>query len=200
MSKKTRPYRELLLERLGNPTVAAHYLDAAMEESQESYLKALRNVARANQMAKVAKDTGVQRESLYRILSEQGNPTLETLLGIYDSVGLKLASVPKENERKGQSDNGDSLFESIAKHFSPVNQINEMVGAASAEWFMKTATTNAADFISPVGQKYEIKPSEMNSTDTIFLRAVSEVGSTMPVTSPLQTRWIVPETKSGRAA
>jgi probable addiction module antidote protein len=103
MTRKTRPYRELLLERLTNPTVAAHYLDAAMEDSQESFLKALRNVAQARQMAKVAKETGVQRESLYRILSEQGNPTLETLLGIYDALGLKLSTVPKEQEPGGTS-------------------------------------------------------------------------------------------------
>lgn len=96
MNGKTRPYRDLLLERLADPAVAAHYLDAAMEESQESFLKALRLVAQARQMARVAKETGVQRESLYRILSEQGNPTLETLRGIYDALGLRLATIVKE--------------------------------------------------------------------------------------------------------
>ena len=50
MSRKTRPFHELMLEKLANPTVAAHYLDAAMDESQESFLKALRNVAQTKQM------------------------------------------------------------------------------------------------------------------------------------------------------
>jgi len=96
MTRKSRPYRELLLESLGDPVMAAHYLNASWDDSQESYLKALRNVAQANQMTKVAKQTGVQRESLYRILSEQGNPTLETLRGIYDALGLSFETVPKE--------------------------------------------------------------------------------------------------------
>ncbi len=36
-------------------------------------------MTQAHQMTKVAKDSGVQRETLYRSLSEQGNPTLQTL-------------------------------------------------------------------------------------------------------------------------
>ena len=39
---KTRPYRELLLERLANPEVAAYYLNAAIEDSPEAFLKALK--------------------------------------------------------------------------------------------------------------------------------------------------------------
>lgn len=100
MPKTTRSYRTWQLEQLSNPILAASYLDAAMEDSQESYLRALREVAQAKQMSKVAKETGVQRESLYRILSDTGNPTLETLRGIYDSLGLRLASLPKGAKRE----------------------------------------------------------------------------------------------------
>ena len=75
MTRKTRPYRDLRLERLANPEVAAHYLNVTLENSPGEFLSALRNVAKARQMAKVAKEAGVQRETLYRSLSEQGNPT-----------------------------------------------------------------------------------------------------------------------------
>jgi probable addiction module antidote protein len=42
-------------------------------------------------MTKVAKDAGIQRESLYRALSDHGNPTLDTLTGVLSALGLKLS-------------------------------------------------------------------------------------------------------------
>jgi probable addiction module antidote protein len=80
----------LLLERLVNPEVAGHYLNAALEDSPESFLKALRNVAQSRQMAQVAKDSGIQRETLYRSFSEQGNPTFSTLSNVLAALGMKL--------------------------------------------------------------------------------------------------------------
>jgi probable addiction module antidote protein len=97
MPRKSRPHSEARLERLANPEVAAEYLKVAMEESNEDFLKALKTVAQARQMAQVAKDAGVQRETLYRSLSEQGNPTWDTLRGIFDAIGLKLVPAPKES-------------------------------------------------------------------------------------------------------
>jgi hypothetical protein len=55
-TKKSRPFQALLLDRLSNPEVAKHYLNEALEESLESFLTALKAVAQARQMAKVAKD------------------------------------------------------------------------------------------------------------------------------------------------
>jgi len=52
------------------------------------------NVAQSRQMAKVAKDAGVQRETLYRSLSEQGNPTLETLSSVLAALGMKISIAP----------------------------------------------------------------------------------------------------------
>jgi probable addiction module antidote protein len=86
---------------LANPEVAAHYLNLAMEESSESYLMALKTVAQARQMSKVAKDAGIQRETLYRSLSEQGNPTWDTLRGVYDAVGLEFLTVAKHRSAIG---------------------------------------------------------------------------------------------------
>ena len=57
----------------------------------ESFLVALRDVAEARQMAKVAKEAGVAREALYRMLSETGNPTLNSLCAVLKSVGLRLS-------------------------------------------------------------------------------------------------------------
>jgi len=88
---KTRPYREVLLANLTDPIEAEGYLNAVLEEYPEGFLKALRNVAQARQMAKVAQEAGIQRESLYRVLAEGGNPTLETLTAVLKAVGLKIS-------------------------------------------------------------------------------------------------------------
>ena len=75
------------------PEVAAEYLKAAMEETDdpEVLLIALRHVAKARGgVAKIAKAAGLERESLYQALSEHGNPRLSTLLSVMKAVGLKL--------------------------------------------------------------------------------------------------------------
>jgi probable addiction module antidote protein len=75
------------------PGFAAHYLRAAIEETDDPQvlLIALRHVAKARGgLAKVAKAAGLERESLYQALSAKGNPRLSTLAGIMKAVGLKL--------------------------------------------------------------------------------------------------------------
>jgi len=90
MPSKTRPYREALLEALVDPTEAKHYLNTALADSPEMFLKALRNVAQARQMSTVARMAGITRESLYRATSDIGNPTLETLESILGALGFEL--------------------------------------------------------------------------------------------------------------
>jgi probable addiction module antidote protein len=54
-------------------------------------LIALRRIAEARGgIAKVAKAAGIERESLYRALSERGNPRLSTLVAVTKAVGLRL--------------------------------------------------------------------------------------------------------------
>jgi hypothetical protein len=45
MERRSRSYREVRMERLANPEVAAHYLNATMEHSPDQLLAALKNVA-----------------------------------------------------------------------------------------------------------------------------------------------------------
>jgi probable addiction module antidote protein len=91
MATKTSSYHEALLADLADPNEAKHYLNAVLEDYPQGFLKALRNVAQARQMAKVAQDAGIPRESLYRALSEGGNPTLDTLTAVLTALGLKLS-------------------------------------------------------------------------------------------------------------
>ena len=112
MNRKTRAYGDLRLERLANPEVAAEYLNATMQNSPGELLDALRNVAKARQMTKVAKDAGLQRETLYRALSEQGNPTWDTFTAVLSAVGLNLVfepvAVPGGFESANSGTGGDS--------------------------------------------------------------------------------------------
>jgi probable addiction module antidote protein len=76
-----------------DPELAAGYLKAALEDTDEpgTLLIALRHVAEARGgLAKVAKAAGIERESLYRALSQRGNPRLSTLAAVTKAMGLKL--------------------------------------------------------------------------------------------------------------
>ncbi len=60
-------------------------------------LLALRTVAEAyGGLGAVAAEAGISRESLYRTLSPNGNPTLITLLAVLKTVGLRLSVVPAQ--------------------------------------------------------------------------------------------------------
>lgn len=57
---------------------------------------ALRHVARTRNMSALARDAGLNRGNLYEALSEDGNPTLSTLLKIVRALGLRLRLEPEE--------------------------------------------------------------------------------------------------------
>jgi len=99
----TRPYSETLSDALKDPADAAAYLQAALaEEDEEGFLLALRTVAEIHGIADVAKRAGVGRESLYKTLSEGGNPKLRTLVSVLHGVGLRLSFEPEEGGRTGR--------------------------------------------------------------------------------------------------
>ena len=83
----------MIRELRENPEFAAEYLQAALEDEDEPrvLLVALRRVAEARGgIAKLAKASGMERESLYRALSANGNPRLSTLVAVTRAMGLKL--------------------------------------------------------------------------------------------------------------
>jgi len=95
---RSRRYEEVLDEDLQDPAEAAGYLNACLEEGDaEVFLLALRDVARARGgIAKLAEVTQLNREHLYRMLSENGNPELRSLEALLDALGLRLAITLKE--------------------------------------------------------------------------------------------------------
>ncbi|MBB4063384.1 addiction module antidote protein [Gellertiella hungarica] len=59
---------------------------------------ALGIAARSEGMTDIARKAGLSREALYRSLTENGNPTLKSVLAVLDAMGLRLSVVPKEEE------------------------------------------------------------------------------------------------------
>ena len=75
---------------------AACHLEAASEEDGPVLLATLRNIARSESMSALAREAGIGRASLYRILTGECNPTLDTLLKIARALRLRLKVQPAE--------------------------------------------------------------------------------------------------------
>lgn len=75
----------------------AAYFAVCLEEAGDDaafIAHALGVIARARGMTQLAKDTGLGRESLYKALSGEGNPSFATILKVVKALGLKLGSQP----------------------------------------------------------------------------------------------------------
>jgi len=95
-----RDYREHLDEVFHDPAEAVAYLNAALADNDpDVFLLALRDVARSREggIAGLAEATALNREHLYRILSERGNPALRSLEAVLDALGFRLAVELKES-------------------------------------------------------------------------------------------------------
>ncbi|MDN3505633.1 MAG: putative addiction module antidote protein [Simkaniaceae bacterium] len=93
---KTKSYTEHLFQRLKNPKEAAAYLNAALEdEDPRVFLVALKDVTEAHGgMTKLARETELNRENLYRTLSTRGNPRLDSLVSILEGLNLHISIEP----------------------------------------------------------------------------------------------------------
>lgn len=95
---KSEKYQDWLIDHLKDHDEAVAYLNEALEESlkgdresQHLFLVAIRNVAEAHGgVSQLAKKANLGRESLYKTLSEQGNPKWHTLVSLIMALGLNL--------------------------------------------------------------------------------------------------------------
>ena len=96
-SEKTETLTYDIVDQLRTPDEIAAYLDAWFIEAPEDVAgiaRALGDVARAKGMARVAREAGLSRESLYRSLSKDGNPSLATFLKVAKALGVRLHVEP----------------------------------------------------------------------------------------------------------
>lgn len=78
----------------------AAFLSDALQSGDQGYIAhAFGIVARAKGVAQIAEETGLAREQIYRSFSENGNPTLKTLLAVMKAVGVELSARPEAKRR-----------------------------------------------------------------------------------------------------
>jgi probable addiction module antidote protein len=90
---RLKNYKDDLKKRLADSEYAAEYLAQVLKEKDSAaFLIALKDVVEAGGgVGKLAGRVGLQRPSLYKILSRNGNPTLETLQEILQPFGLRVS-------------------------------------------------------------------------------------------------------------
>jgi probable addiction module antidote protein/putative addiction module killer protein len=92
-TQKTKTLAYDVAEQLRTPEEMAAYLDAWFVEAPDDaagIARALGDIARAKGMTQVARDAGLSRESLYKALSENGNPGFATVLKVARALGVRL--------------------------------------------------------------------------------------------------------------
>ena len=95
MARPSRSYKEYLLQRLRDPVEAAEYINGALEDGEmPELMMALRDVAEARGVGHVAARAGLNRENVYRILSDKGNPRLSSLFPLLSALGVELHAQP----------------------------------------------------------------------------------------------------------
>jgi probable addiction module antidote protein len=93
MATKTIPFDPA--DHLGNPEDQAELLNDAFESGNAAYIaSALGTIARARGMSDLARGAGVTREALYKALSTKGDPKLTTVLGVLNTLDIKLSARP----------------------------------------------------------------------------------------------------------
>ena len=81
-----------MADHINTKEEAAAYLEAALEENDtETLLDVIGAIARSKGMAQIAKDLNLARESLYRSLSPDGNPSFTTIVKVLDNLGFQLS-------------------------------------------------------------------------------------------------------------
>jgi probable addiction module antidote protein len=86
-----------IAEHLRTEEEMAAYLDACIEDSDNDaafIAKALGDIARAKGMSKIASETGLSRESLYKALSGERVPSLDTFMKVMRALNLKVTATP----------------------------------------------------------------------------------------------------------
>ena len=85
-------FDDYMTESMKDPAEAAAYIEAVMElDDPAALLVALRHVAKAHGMAEGARRANVGEKTLFKSLSENGNPTIATVHQVLHAVGLRLS-------------------------------------------------------------------------------------------------------------
>ena len=75
--------------------IAEFLAETSREGNASDFIHALGTAARARGMTELARKVGVTRASLYKSLSENGNPQFETIYRLCNALGLRLTATPQ---------------------------------------------------------------------------------------------------------
>lgn len=92
---ETRPWD--VAEHLRDEEDIRLYIEAAQEEAPNDaafLAKVLGDVARARNISQLARETGITRETLYKVTRGEGNPTLDTISKLANALGFRLTLQP----------------------------------------------------------------------------------------------------------
>jgi probable addiction module antidote protein len=93
MARKSNLKQFDVADFLDSEQTITAYINAVLDEAGDDpafIAKSLGHIARARGMSRLANDTGLSRESLYRALSGDGNPEFGTILKVIKALGLRL--------------------------------------------------------------------------------------------------------------
>jgi probable addiction module antidote protein len=159
--KREENYKADLLEELRNDAdYAAEYLTAARKDSREAFLVALRDVAEARKgMMRVAKEAKVNRENLYRALSREGNPRIETVDSVLEVLGIE----PVYRASSISSEAPSAVAPQTATPVANTVRVSgaERYGLAGSTGYrgnLAGTTTMTVDFVSAGGSLYKDVP------------------------------------------
>jgi probable addiction module antidote protein len=87
-----KDFNETFSDELRDPEFVETFLEASLEEGVETFLVALKEVAKANGgMSALSRTTALGRENLYKALSERGNPEFKTVQSVLNALGMRFS-------------------------------------------------------------------------------------------------------------
>ena len=92
--RKTKTLDEVMADYLSDPDDLAEYINTSIEEGRLT--EALGRVARVYGIGKLAEQTSLNRENLYKMLADGSNPSLKSLEAVLDTLGLQIKVEPKK--------------------------------------------------------------------------------------------------------
>ena len=91
-----KTYKWDMAENINSKDEVYAYLQGALEENDtETLFDVIGAIARSKGMMIIAKELGLSRESLYKSLSPDGNPSFSTILRVLDLLGYKMQIIQK---------------------------------------------------------------------------------------------------------
>jgi probable addiction module antidote protein len=88
-------------EYLDNDEIIAEYLSFVLEENNPALLlRSIGHIAKAKGMAKIAAESGLGRESLYKALNENAQPRFETIMKVLSAMNIKMNFAPAKVQRR----------------------------------------------------------------------------------------------------